>query len=395
MKIKRMLSRNNCGGLVLPLVATIVVFIFLIGIAVLKVGFGGRYIAAMTSTQIAARSAADAGLTLALHEMNNTLWSDSALPSAGDVPLPNSRAYYSYSVAPNTVGGYTITSTGKRDGETRYVFAMTSRTLLWSYAIAVDGSLTFKPKTTIDTYPDAAGEVDIRTNSTVPGAVWLGPDTHIPGDIVVGPGGADDVVQVKASSEIDGQVYAADSTIDFPPVTVPADLLSMPLEDPCETGPWRITEGPHRYRYIDRKQGGTLTISGGVVSIYVEGTMQLGNGAKLEIENGSLLLYLGGDFTADNTSDIINATGEASRLRMYGTATCSKIVLRNSVAFYGAVYAPNADLYIHNSAASYGSFIGKTFEMKNSGEFYYDTRLGEMDPTSEPSFFQVQRWWER
>lgn len=392
MKVKRMLLGNKCGGLVLPLVATIVVFIFLIGIAVLKVGFGGRYIAAMTSAQIAARSAADAGLTLAVHKMNEP-WTS---PPSGEGDLPNSRSSYLYSVAPNPDGGYTITSTGRRDRETRSVYAITWRTLLWSYAIAVDGDLSFKSKTEIDTWPTTGGEVDIRTNSIDRSAVELFPNTSIPGDVVIGPGGdADEVVQVKSSSEINGQVYAADSAIDFPPVTVPADLLSRPLEDPCNTGPWRISGGRHRYRPIDLSRKTPLTISGNAV-LYIQGMMKLGSGAGLHIEPGSSLrLYLGGDFIADNGSNITNATNNACNLLLYGTAMCTRIWLMNSADFYGAVYAPSAELRIYNSAATYGSFIGNSCEMKNSAGFYYDTRLGEMDPTGEPSFFQVERWWER
>ena len=61
MGISRILPKAKRGAFILPLIATIVVFIFLIGIAVLKIGFGSRYIAAMTSTDIAARCAADAG----------------------------------------------------------------------------------------------------------------------------------------------------------------------------------------------------------------------------------------------------------------------------------------------------------------------------------------------
>jgi len=388
---------SKYSGLVLPLVATIVVFIFLIGIAVLKVGFGGRYIAAMTSTQIAARSAADAGLTLAMHEMNKKLlvrpWDNSTLPSAADVRLPNCRAFYSYTVTDNPAGGYTIASTGKCDRETRSVYAMTSRTAFWNYAIVVDGDLSFKSKTVIDTYPETGGAVDIRTNSVERGAVELFPNTSIPGDVAIGPGGdADEVVQVKSGSDISGQVYAADSAINFPPVTVPGGLIASELP---KVGDVNIATGGYMYPSIDLVQRRKLTIVGHVV-IYVRGNMGLGNGTRVVInKDSSLVLYLGGSFIANYGSEIINATEEARNLRMYGTPGCTRIVLKNSADFYGAVYAPDADLVIDNNAKQIGSFIGNSCEIKNSAGFYYDTGLLDMDPTNEPSFFEVQRWWER
>lgn len=399
MKVKRMLSENRYSGLVLPLVATIVIFIFLIGIAVLKVGFGGRYIAAMTSTQIAARSAADAGLTMALHEMNNTLWSDSTLPSAGDVPLPNSRAYYSYSVAPNAVGGYTITSTGACDRETRNVYAMTRRTAFWNYAIAVEDSIAFKSKIVIGVVPDGSDFTpDIRTNSIDPGAVELFPNTELPGDVVVGPGGEpESVIQVKPSSVIHGDTYAGDTAIDFPDVVLPGGLPSPPIPwpgDPCSV----LTAPYYSYSSIELGNKEKLEIRGNVV-VYVAGDMRLGNDSTLYIApNSSLALYLASSFTAVNSSHIINGIEgyeDARNLRMYGTETCTSIRIDNSGTFYGAVYAPHAELLIRNSGAMYGAFIGNSFTMFNSGEFYYDTRLYDFDPTGQLSFFEVQRWWER
>jgi len=405
MKVKRMLSKNRCSGLVLPLVATIVVFIFLIGIAVLKVGFGGRYIAAMTSTQIAARSAADAGLTVAMHEMNKKLlvrpWDNSTLPSAADVRLPNCRAYYSYTVTDNLAGGYTITSTGKCDRETRNVYAMTRRTSFWSYAIAVENTITFGSKIVMDVWDPDGNYLgltpDIRTSSTEPDAVKLKPNSELPGDVVVGPGGdPESVIQVKPNADIHGETYAADTVIDFPDVVLPVGLppLAAWPGDPCSV----LTAPYYSYSSINLGTGERLEIRGNVV-MYVAGPMRLGNDSTLYIApNSSLALYLENSFTAVNSSRIINGIEgyeDARNLCMYGTSTCTNIVINNSGKFCGAIYAPSARLEIKNSGATYGAFIGDSFEMKNSGEFYYDARLYDFDPTGGLSFFQVERWWER
>jgi hypothetical protein len=387
--------KEKRSGMIMPLVATIVVFIFLLGIAMLKIGFSSRFTAARTTTEIAARSAADAGLAMAMHLMTAYL----ETPSTCNYTFPNTtRTSFFYevtdvTVAPDPIRRFRIRSTGVSDQISRTVYAMTWATSFWSYAIAVDGDLSFKSKTVIDTWPTTGGEVDIRTNSIEPSAVTLFPNTSIPGDVVVGPGGdADEVVQVKSSSEIDGQVYAADNAIDFPDVSLPAGLPDPPAlwpRDPCSV----LGPGSYSYYSIDLKTD--LEISGHVV-MYVAGNMILDNSSELFIAAGSsLTLYLGGSLEAKARSLITNADNDARNLNIYGTPTCYSIRIFNEGDFWGAIYAPSARLEIKNSGATYGAFVGESFEMKNSGEFYYDTRLYDYDPTGRLSFFQVERWWER
>jgi hypothetical protein len=46
-----------------------------------------------------------------------------------------------------------------------------------------------------------------------------------------------------------------------------------------------------------------------------------------------------------------------------------------------------------NSGAVYGALTGDRLEMKNSGEFYFDTRLLEFG-IDVPVVYAVDRWWE-
>lgn len=223
MEIITITPREKRSGMIMPLVATIVVFIFLLGIAMLKIGFGSRFMAARTSSEITARTAADAGIASAIHLMNEQ-W-DRQPFSVAPTPL-NTRVTYSYNVTPHPLRGFRITSTGVADRISRTVYVMTWATSFWSYVIDVGDTITFKSKIVVDVVPeDSTINPNIRTMSTEEGAVELFPNTELPGDVVVGPGGdPDSVIQVKPSSEIHGDTYAADSDIEFPPIIMPDGL---------------------------------------------------------------------------------------------------------------------------------------------------------------------------
>lgn len=378
------------SGMIMPLVATIVVFIFLLGIAMLKIGFSSRFTAARTTTEIVARSAADAGLAMAMHLLKETR----SVSSASDVPLENTRAAFSYTVTPDPVRGFRIRSVGTSGNMSKTVYAMTWATSFWSYAILVDDTINLKSNMLLDVWPEnSTFTPTIGTTSTETGAITLSPNTNIPGDIVVGAGSnPDTVVNSKKTTIINGDVYASDNDLEFPFWPVPGGLPPIPW--PEEPNGLTITTNRTYLTPITFGNGDRITIRGDVI-MYVAGNMILDNSAELYIEAGSSLeLYLGGSLIALNGSIITNGDQDARDLKIYGTPTCRIIDLKNSGDLWAAIYAPNADLLIYNSGSTYGSFIGNSFEMKQDAEFYYDTRLLE-DPTEHPSFFQVERWWER
>ncbi|MHC4742111.1 MAG: DUF7305 domain-containing protein [Planctomycetota bacterium] len=399
-------AQGKRRGMIMPLVATIMIFIFLLGLGMLKVGFGSRFTAARTSSEIMARSAADAGLGVAMYEIKKRNAMGTPPPWIIDSPsvlLPNSRASYKYTVAPTTdfphANAYRIHSVGTADGQARTVYAATWATSFWSFAIMVYDDLWLRTKMTLGvwdpegTHPDFAPT--IGTTSTDPGAVTLAPKTEIPGDIVVGAGAdPEEVIDSKANSIVYGDTYPADTDIDFPPVFPPAGGLPE-LAWPTEPNGMTINTSRTYLTPVILDQGDRVTIVGDV-TIYAPFDMQVKNDAEIYIApNSSLKLYLGSSLIAFNGSRIINAEQDARNLKIYGTPTCTYINIMNSGEFWGAVYAPSAFINISNSGSMYGSFIGMDFEMDNSGSFYYDVRLLEMDPTNEPKFFMIQRWWER
>jgi len=289
------------------------------------------------------------------------------------------------------------------------------------------------------------GDIGLYSGTNIPGNVLVGPtDTVEP--VVHNPGGGN-------PGTIDGTLSAADSELSFPDAELPpADKLppggwqlgpALLLADYLDTGeidlatgyPIKrkiITSGPSGIAYVysdltvPNFGGGVvweLRLVGGFV-INVTAKMIIEGDARLTIGDGvydpllgdHLDLYLGSSgpvvpsnfssFDARTDSTIFTlprALGELPHsvdLKIYGLPTCTTnskvdpaITLHNSSTFWGVIYAPDAPISVHNSGLMYGSFIGFSMNLDNSGAFYYDSRIPS-EQNEGPMFFEIERWWE-
>ena len=99
--MKKLLNSKRRGSAI-PLVMVAIMILLAMGVGLLDLGVKGRIYSIRTASDIAARCAADAGMTMALYEMNEKLkvkpWNDSTLPEATNESLPNCDAVFSYTI---------------------------------------------------------------------------------------------------------------------------------------------------------------------------------------------------------------------------------------------------------------------------------------------------------
>ncbi|MHC4152523.1 MAG: hypothetical protein ACYSSP_10555 [Planctomycetota bacterium] len=118
-------------GFALPLVASIMVVLILMGTSMLSLGQHARIRSIRTTSDIGARTAADAGLAKAVFLLNKkaideTNWNNDVLPSMGEVEtLPNSSELYSFNITGDPGTEFTIVSTGWSGLAERKVYATT------------------------------------------------------------------------------------------------------------------------------------------------------------------------------------------------------------------------------------------------------------------------------
>ena len=403
------LIQSKRDGFAIATVLCVVVLLLIIGTGLLSVGMHQRKRGVRTSSEIAARCSADAGLTKALAEMNKMLnlktWNDTSLPSATDERLLNSDSIFSYNVAKIiTADGndlYTIQSTGNSSRSRKTVNATLELKGIFEYAIYVADTLDLKNGTTISAYNQKPGDhpLQIGTNSTASGAITAKTGVTIDGDVVVGVGGdAGTVIDSKAEAAISGQTYPSLIKNKTPAIKVPKALLEMPSSGTITESTTISTSATYDgINLLGADPNGTSTITiDGKVEIYVLGDIILGNGDEIQILPGSTLtIYLAGNLTIDNGGSINNLTMDAKALKIYGLDTCTSIDFKNSADFYGAIYAPEADILLRNGAQVYGAMVGKTFTQDVSGNFHYDMSLREVDPSEIGVYMVIKRWSEQ
>ncbi|MHC4074076.1 MAG: hypothetical protein ACYTGS_18930, partial [Planctomycetota bacterium] len=126
MNMKKILQLKR-PGMAVPLAVVAIMILLAMGVGLLSLGLNSRIFAVRSASDIAARCAADAGLEIALYEMNQNLeikpWTGETLPKAFNVSLPYSDEVCSYLVTGDSVGNYTIWSIGKSGGFKRGVRA--------------------------------------------------------------------------------------------------------------------------------------------------------------------------------------------------------------------------------------------------------------------------------
>jgi len=396
--MKKLLLLKRQGSAV-PLALVAIMILLAMGVGLLNLGMSGRIYASRTADDITARCAADAGLTMALYEMNEKLkvkpWNYVSLPEAANQSLPYCDAVYSYTVSGNPGDGYTVQSVGVSGSADRTITCVLKPQGPFEFAVFGEDGAELKNSAIVDWFDFGADDeiMKVGTNSIASGAFSFKNSSTVNGDVVVGVGGNPDNVIDDFGATITGETRAQREANVLPVITVPDWLESLPSSGTIKND--STVTNSAKYSSIDLKNEKTLIIDG-VITLYVTGGIILGNSAQVQINNdASLILYLGGNFEGKNSSAVNNLTQDAGKLRIYCLDSCETMQFKNSLDFYGAIYAPNAEVIMDNSANLYGAVVARTFEQKNSGTFNYDAKLRDASVNDEAVRFVVTNWHEQ
>jgi hypothetical protein len=203
---------------------------------------------------------------------------------------------------------------------------------------------------------------DISTDSTAGSAITISGNSTISGDVTIGPGGnTSSSIQIVSGSNvtITGTQSAASTTWNLPLSTIPSGVVNqgpLTISDSVRT----LSEGTYWFSSISISGNGQLQVSG-AVKIYVTGNISIsGNGLATAGNLPPNLLVYG-------TVDPNNSSNKTTSVTMSGNAN-----------FYGAIYAPDADIQVTGNGGIYGSLTGKTISVNGNGGLHYDEALNNL-----------------
>ena len=395
----------------MALAVVAVMIILAVGVGLLSLGMNRRIYSIRNASDIAARCAADAGLTMALLELNNIIeaktWDQDTLPQATDASLDSCDAVCSYEVTGDIDSGYVITSVGESNIARRTVSATTVLKGVFDNAIYTRSDLVLKADTLLDGYNsldalDTSTNAHLATQSISDSTVVLNSGVVVNGDVRVGRGGNPDTVIKDLGAEIAGVTYSSPETEPLPEITAPASLDYMGSAIEASGDSVTITpDDSGTYTAIALKSTnnpGVLEISGGDVVLHITGDIELGNSCEIIIEEGSSLdLYVDGDIHCRQDSGINTTTvdKEAKTFELYATGENTQYFdLKAKSEWIGVVYAPNAEVILFAGGDIYGAVVANTFELKAGGSYHYDRALKKVSAEDPGVRLVVDRWSE-
>jgi hypothetical protein len=353
------------------------VFLFVIGIGLLTLGLGRRLYSIRSNNQVAARTAADYGLTKAVYAMNVWLLGSptAPLPSESSAAISGSDvdgspATYSYTVTKSGLI-YSVQASGRSGSITKTVLCDLRLKSAFEYAILTKDDLDIGSCSEVNCLDCGAIPLKIGTtnNPNSSSQISLMPNSVVDGDILLGQGGIPSLVIGPGATY--NNIYAVATDYDLPMPTVPDWLSSMPNQG-SKSNPASITTGQYTNLSLGNSQ--TLHVTGDVV-LYLTGKITLGNDAKIVVDPcSSLTIYLTGSFEGKYGAGVTNDTHDSTSFMLYGLAS-NDINIKNSDEFYGVVYAPNAYVEIYNGVKVQGSVIARKYKQDNSAKFTYDAKL--------------------
>ena len=336
--MKKLLLSKRTGSAV-PLVLVAVMILFAMGVGLLDLGMKGRLYSIRIASDISARCAADAGMTMALYEMNEKLkvkpWNDNSLPEVTEQNLSYGNAVYSYTVTGDLGAGYTIESVGTSGIAERKIVCVLKPQGPFEFAVFAEDGAELKNSALVDWFNFGADDENLKvgTNSIAPGAFSFKNSSTINGDVVVGVDGNPAVVIDDFGATITGDARALRERNILPLISVPQWLDSLPSGGTIQNDTTLISSA--KYSDINLKNNKTLLIDRDI-ALYITGEIILGNSAEIQIDNdASLILYLGGDFEGKNSSTVNNLTQEAKNFK-YIASIAVRICSSRTAAIFTA-----------------------------------------------------------
>jgi len=344
--------------------------------------------------------------------VGGTTWAlaNQTLSSSGS----EGNSTYSVTVVTNSpaAGQYTITANGAMSSvlidksASRNIEMVLRGVTPYQTAILGKGLIDFNGNAaTVDSFNSDTGPWSISTRRAhggigTNGALIDASGLDIYGSAQTGPGGVVETapgfnMYQPVSPDTGTNIVQDGLKVSIPDVLLPSGMSTAGpntamTTDTTVSGGGAGTTTQYRYSSINMANSDDLTISGGgTVQIYVTGTTDIKGDFTIAADT-KVEFYIAGSYDS-NGAGLVNSSGKAESLLIYGLPTCTSVKVGGTADFTGAIYAPSATVTIHGSPTFTGSVVGNTIDCTGNVTFHYDEALSDIGPITN---FTLVSWKE-
>lgn len=281
---------------------------------------------------------------------------------------------------------------------------------LFEYAVFGKDTIDINSNALVDSYDSRKGNYggtnvgfsgNVGTNSVAYGSIDLAANAKIYGSAYTGPeSDPNTTIITRSNALITGEKGTLSEPMSMPSVISPENLENIANNGAYYLDGSSVDTISESGSYTSfRLRSNAKVIITGNVTIYVSGDFSMQSNTQFEIAEGaSLTLFLNGSFEQDSNTQMNNLTKKASNLIILGTDNFNGQMEWNSnTQFWGAVYAPAANVNFNSNADFYGAIVGRSVNsIASNAKIHYDVALGNLIVNFEGDFpFVVKSWQEK
>ncbi|HXU39731.1 MAG TPA: HYR domain-containing protein [Blastocatellia bacterium] len=280
--------------------------------------------------------------------------------------------------AGTTTNTFRVTDAGGLTAQCSFKVTVAITSIIGLDSVSITGSGIVDSYDSSGGYPATKGSL---ANVLSNGTITVGGSSKVFGNVRSTRAG----VTVSGSSQVNGNATAGTTVSVIPSGVVTgtitnnqlAPVMTLPSVPACS--PFSSSSGiSGTFSY--NQTTGDLTLSGVNIATLANGNycfhnVTLTNSAQLKV-NGPVVIKLTGTLSASGATSINNTTAIPANLQILSSFSGSNgVTISNGTNVQLLIYAPGTNVTISGSAPVFGTVVGKTVTISNSGMIHYDVLL--------------------
>lgn len=336
--------------------------------------------------EVAALYAAEAGVTLAVFDLEQG--GTGTLGGAG-APMVYDESVYWVEATDLGNGLTSLVSTGV-DNDAGYrveVVVEDTSSGMFRWGAFGDDQMTLDSNARTDSYDSSAGSYASQMVNKSKGkkygkagghvgsngGISLDSNAAVFGDAVPGPSSS---VNTKGNSTVSGATTPAPEPVPLAPINLPA----IPMSGSWNVGGSKsLPSGDHGYKSLTIDSNSKLTVTG-PATLAIQNLVVDSNGEFIvDASGGPVEIYVTDDFVLNSNAIMASKTYTPSDISVYLLSNNIKgsdtVDFDSNSQLYGTLYAPDALVEINSNFELFGAAMAKRVHLDSNSQIHFDEAL--------------------